>query len=324
MNNYTPSVSIIVAVYNGARTIENCLKGLLSQDYPNDKFEILIVENGSTDDTTAIIERYPVKLLHSPVRGLARARNYGIERATGEIIAMTDADCIADPHWITALVETYKDPDVGGAGGPVEDFVHNNMNWAEQFATEARPLVNYISGSHEFLPHLVGANSSYRRSLLYDAGLYNPGIPTYYGEDIEFSWRFQIKTGKKLAYAPAAIINHHHRSTTSGLLKQYRNYGFGEIFLDTLFAKQPNYPRTLRYQSLRIGKQMAVLPKYLASAHIRYVRFLRGRISSYEAVRPLYSFMVESNNVIGKIDAIFQTGLMKDPSKILRDTNKYD
>lgn len=324
MDPFTPSVSVIVSVYNGERTIANCLQSLLDQNYPADKYEILVVENGSTDNTTEIVKRYPVTLLHSPVRGLARARNYGIERATGEIIAMTDADCIADPHWLSGLVEAYQNPCVGGAGGAIKDFVHSNMSWAERFAAEARPLENYISGSSEFLPHLVGANCSYRRQLIITAGMFNPDIPTYYGEDIEFSWRLQLKTGMNLAYAPNAVINHHHRSTAAGLFKQYRHYGFGEIFLDTLFAHNPGYPRTLRFQLGRIGQQVAVLPKYLAAAVVRGWRLFRGRITPYDALRPLYSFMIETSNIIGKLDAIVQTHFMRDADRILSNSGKYD
>lgn len=324
MNAFTPTVSVIVSVYNGERTIADCVQSLLAQDYPADKYEILIVENGSTDNTTAIVKRYPVTLLHSPMKGLARARNYGIERAIGQIIAMTDADCVADPHWISGLVELYQDPCVGGVGGLIKDYVHSEMSWSERFAAEAQPLVNYVSGECEFLPHLAGANCSYRRELLIAAGLFNPQIPTYYGEDVEMSWRLQIRTGTNLAYAPKAVIHHHHRSTASGLFKQYRHYGFGEIFLDTLFLQQNGYPRTLRFQMGRIGRQASVLPKYLAAAAVRAWHLVWGRITPYDALRPLYRFMIEVNNIIGKLDALLQTSFMRDVDHVLDNTRKYD
>ena len=98
MEAFVPTVSIIIGVYNGADTIAACLESLLSQNYPADAYDIIVVENGSTDSTTEIVERYPVRLYHNSIRGLAAARMFGIARSEAEIVAFTDADCIADPN----------------------------------------------------------------------------------------------------------------------------------------------------------------------------------------------------------------------------------
>lgn len=100
-----PSVSVVVPVYNGAETIAACIESLLKQDYPSDRYDIIIVENGSTDNTTEIVKRFPVRLFHSYDKGPAPARNMGLSVSSAEIVAYTDADCVAAPNWLSELVK---------------------------------------------------------------------------------------------------------------------------------------------------------------------------------------------------------------------------
>ena len=166
-----PEVSVIVPVYNGAATIDACLESLLNQNYPADCFEIMVVENGSTDNTSEIVESYPeVRLLHSPQRGPGQARNYGVSQSKADIIAFTDADCVADPSWLTELMKGYCDPDVGGIGGKIIAYCHAEITLVERFSCEHSPLINFISGDGEFLPHLYTANASFRRNVFNRGG----------------------------------------------------------------------------------------------------------------------------------------------------------
>lgn len=308
MANILPTVSVIVPVYNGAKTIEGCIQSLLEQNYPRDLFDITVVENGSTDATSAIVAVYPVQLLHCPERGPAAARNLGISCSKGEIVAFTDSDCIAHPDWLLELVKPYTDSSVVGVGGAILASTHSDRNLYERFSEEHSPLVNFISGEHEFLPHLYTANASYRRDALNKVGDFNPHLIT--GEDVDLAWRIQLLTGLSLQYNPEAIIFHRHRATRTGLGRQYRNYGFGEIVLDTLYGHHHNYPRSRQFQIRRIAKQMAVLPRYIVSGVIRYWMFVRGRISSEQAAMPFLWLLIESHNVRGKLDAMFVTRLM--------------
>src|SRR5262245_56398582 len=93
MMTTAPSVSVIVPVYNGAQSIGNCIESLLKQDYPN--YDIIVVNNNSTDNTVEIVRKYPVRLVFCLERGPAAARNAGINTSTADIIAFTDADCLA-------------------------------------------------------------------------------------------------------------------------------------------------------------------------------------------------------------------------------------
>jgi len=110
-----------------------CIESLLAQDYPASRYDVLVIENGSTDATTEVVSRYPVRLLHSHARGPAAARNLGLRHTCADIVAYTDADCIAHTRWISELVRTYTaDPTVGGVGGPILAYVHDARTAVER------------------------------------------------------------------------------------------------------------------------------------------------------------------------------------------------
>ena len=112
-----PRVSVIVCTRNGSATLEACLQSLTRLHYPN--FEILVVDDGSTDSVPDIASRHPdVRYIHQEAAGLSVARNTGAAAATGEIFAYTDDDCIADPDWLIFLTRALTDPIMGAAGGP--------------------------------------------------------------------------------------------------------------------------------------------------------------------------------------------------------------
>jgi cellulose synthase/poly-beta-1,6-N-acetylglucosamine synthase-like glycosyltransferase len=315
----TPSASVIVPVYNGADTIAACLESLVNQAYPSDAYEIIVVENGSTDETTQIVQAeagpYPVRLLHSAQRGPAAARNLGLATSEADIVAFTDADCTPAADWLAELVKPYADPEIGGVGGQILACDHAGRTMVEMFLEQHPPLVNFVSGEHEFLPHLYTANGSYRRSLLEEIGGFNPRLIT--AQDVDVAWRVQLQTGARLCYAPRAIVYHRHRATRAGLARQYRRYGFGEILLDTLYHQHPGYPRNRRYQVRRILSQIAALPRYALSAILQQVRAAAGRTTPYQAAAPGLWFLIESSNVRGKLEALIATRFMRDAQPAL-------
>ncbi len=303
-----PSISVIIPVYNGEQTLSRCLESLLNQNYPRDSYEIIVVENGSTDATTEVAQRYPVRVLHNSEQGPASARNMGIANSQAEIIAFTDADCIAHVDWLRELVQPYSDPEVGGVAGEILAYEHDERNITERFSDEFTPLRNFTKSDKDFLPYLFTANASYRRTVLVQLGGFNASLFT--GEDVDLSWRLQIETNLHVCYVPQAIIYHHHRSSRRKLARQYRQYGFGEIMLDTMYKSQPGYPRTLAFQLRLILKQSWALPRYLISMAIRHYRRRRGRITLYHASIPVIFFLIESSNILGKLDALVVTRLM--------------
>ena len=96
--------SVVVPFFNSKKYIERCILSLLDQDYPDDRYEILMVDNNSTDMTTNIVDRYSrIRLLKEPRKSAYAARNLGIRNATGEVIVFTDSDCEAHPQWLSRI-----------------------------------------------------------------------------------------------------------------------------------------------------------------------------------------------------------------------------
>jgi glycosyltransferase involved in cell wall biosynthesis len=223
-----PFVSVIVPVRNGERTIGDCLTSLVNLDYPAERLEILVVDNGSTDRTAEIARGYSVRYLREDQRGASRARNRGIEESTGEVLAFTDADCVATRGWLAEVVSEFEDPEVGGVAGEILPFPPRTP--AERYAAR----IGHLSPSHylrrPIFPFAVTANLAFRRSVFDQVGLFDPGLPRG-GEGTDYCTRFFRGTGLRLALARRAVVLHRHRKTARGLFGQQWSYGRGHAFL---------------------------------------------------------------------------------------------
>src|SRR6195256_1781708 len=112
-----PRVSVVVCAYNAERTMEACLASLETLAYPD--YEVIVVNDGSKDRTLEIAERFPFcRIISQPNKVLSVARNVGAEASTGEIVAYTDSDCVADPDWLTYLVARMESGNLSACGGP--------------------------------------------------------------------------------------------------------------------------------------------------------------------------------------------------------------
>src|SRR5439155_1890763 len=111
-----PRISVIICSYNGARTIRECCEGVRKLEYPD--FEVIVVNDGSTDATAAIAEEYGFQLISTENCGLSNARNTGLDAAAGEIVAYLDDDAYPDPHWLTYLAAAFMSTNHAGMGGP--------------------------------------------------------------------------------------------------------------------------------------------------------------------------------------------------------------
>jgi len=316
-----PTFSVVVPVYNGADTIEACVSSLLAQDYPADLREVIVVENGSTDGTAEVVGRLPVRLLRSELRGPAPARNGGWRAATADGVAFTDADCRPDRGWLRALAKVYANDAtgaVGGVGGPIVAYAHAGRSVVEKFAEMHSPLNSFAEGARVFLPDLYTANASYRRRVLERVCGFDQRLVT--GDDVDLAWRVQLHAECALAWAPDAIVQHHHRSTYGGLTRQYRQYGFGEVLLDTMYGRCAGYARTPARQLLRMLGQAAALPRYVLSGFVRQARYMlaaRAEESDYQRSEPWLCLAAEAANLRGKCEALWQTRGMSDLRPVL-------
>lgn len=231
-----PKVSVIVCSYNGANTLEECLDSLARIDYPD--YEVVLVDDGSTDNTREIAERCErrmpqLRYVHQENRGLSAARNVGAELAKGEIVAYTDSDCVADPHWLYRLVVGMQDLKVEAIGGP--NIPPAADNWVGKCVAASPGGPSHVMLDDRYSEHVPGCNMAFRRQTLLDLGGFDPQFRQA-GDDVDVCWRF-LDAGLKIGFAAGAFVWHHRRHSLRGFYTQQRGYGRSEAMLQ---FKHPN------------------------------------------------------------------------------------
>ena len=226
-----PRVSVVVCSYNAERTMEACLASLEALDYPD--YEVIVVNDGSTDRTLEIAERFPFcRIISQPNKGLSVARNVGAEAASGEIVAYTDSDCVADPDWLTYLVAKMETSNLAACGGPNFPPPEDSLVPAAVAVSPGGPT--HVLISDEIAEHIAGCNMAFRRDALLALGGFDP-VYRAAGDDVDICWRFQ-DAGHTIGFSPAAIVWHFRRNTVGAYLKQQRGYGKAEALV---YAKHP-------------------------------------------------------------------------------------
>jgi len=229
-----PKVSVVVASYNGERTLKLCLESLQRLNYPD--YEIILVDDGSTDNTSQIAFVYPKARFfrHEKNLGLSTARNTGIAAAEGEIVAFMDSDCRADEDWRYHLVGDLLSSEFAGIGGP-------NLLPPEDSAVAGAVMVSPGGPAHVMLTdrqaeHIPGCNMAFFKWALVEVGGFDPQFRQA-GDDVDICWRLQ-QAGCKLGFSPAAFVWHYRRSTVGEYLRQQQGYGDAEALL---VRKHPEY-----------------------------------------------------------------------------------
>jgi len=291
--------SVIIPVYNDPR-VEACILSLLEQDYPKELYEIIVVDNNSNDSTQEVIQRFNVKYVREDRKGSYSARNKGLEIASGDVAAFIDADCVADPHWLSKLLEGFTDPLVGGIGGRILKL--EPQTWVQANAEDLaeQQLAPQYLPFHD-APYIVTANAAYRMTVLrmlqgFDARFQSGG-------DVDLAWRVQA-AGFTIVTAPDAIVYHTARETVKGYFKQYFTYAAWHVLLfkkhrqnrgfftntypfsgvgGLLFSVMPSM--AMRKLS---GKPRAVKKREMYMALVKYVAIICGNLYGAIKYRVLY------------------------------------
>lgn len=225
---------VVVASYNAAPTLPDCLESLLHLDYPD--YEILVIDDGSTDDTPRIAAYPQIRTLRHKVNlGLSTARNLASRAATGEIIAFTDADCRADRDWLRYLVAGLTaDRALAGIGGPNLLPPDDSPVAAAVMASPGGPAHVLLDDRHA--EHLPGCNVAFWKWALDAVGGFDP-VFRRAGDDVDICWRLQ-RRGWALGFAAQVFVWHHRRATLGDYLRQQAGYGEAEALL---LAKHPEH-----------------------------------------------------------------------------------
>lgn len=234
-----PKISVIVPNYNDASRLSKCIRSLLDLNYPKEKLEIIIVDNGSKDNSLQVIKEFPVKLLmEKNIKGSYAARNLGVKNAEREVLAFTDSDCVVDKQWLMNAVKYLAEEDVGGVAGKILGGEPETLVEEHQLLNKALDQSRYFK--HPYYPFAVTANVIYKKIVFDKIGLFETHWIS--GGDVDFSWRMQIHGKMKLVYADDCVVYHHHRTSPEGLYLQSKRHIYGACLLN---AKYNNKFQTL-------------------------------------------------------------------------------
>ena len=202
-----PFISIIVPAYNAAETLGECLAALLDQSIPRSEYEVIVVDDGSTDETQEVAKKCGVRLLSQPNQGPGAARNLGVSQAGGEIILFTDADCVPTKEWIEEMIKPFAESGVVAVKGAYRTRQRGLLARFIQAEFEER----YALLERERYVDFVDSHSAaYRKVEFLATGGFDPNF--LLSEDVDLSYKLS-RLGHKMIFNPKAIVYHRHPET---------------------------------------------------------------------------------------------------------------
>lgn len=222
LGRFQMSVSIIIPTFNGAVRIGNCIEALLPQTSGGD-IEILVVNDGSTDNTEEVVARYPaVRLITQANAGPAAARNRGAVEAKGSIILFTDDDCVPMPDWLAVMVKPFDDPELVAVKGVYRTNQKSLIARFVQLEYEDRYRLMAGLPSIDFIDTY---SAGFLRRKFLEMNGYDTNFPVACAEDAELSYRMSAR-GWKMLFVPSAIVYHTHPDTLGAYLKKKYKFAF--------------------------------------------------------------------------------------------------
>jgi glycosyltransferase involved in cell wall biosynthesis len=272
-------VTVIIPVRNGERTLPEELEALTKQTYDG-AWEVVLADNGSTDNTVEICDEWADRLPDFRVvdasdrPGSSHARNVGAAAARGELLAFCDADDVVDENWLAALVTASLDHDLVG-GVQEEDRLNDAAIRRSRGARTQRALVKPLG----FLPFAPTSNLAVWADVYQTVGGLDIDYPQ--AHDVEFSWRAQV-SGFDLGHAPEAVVHYRYRSTVKGVAKQayLTGYDAAQLYRDYRRngARRPSRRETLRRWAACVWRLPLVLVADQRIASVRLLANNAGRV----------------------------------------------
>jgi O-antigen biosynthesis protein len=229
-----PRVSVVVCTHNGEATLPECLARLDDLSYSD--FEVIVVCDGSSDRSAEIAREHGACLIETAHRGLSHARNAGIARASGEIVAFLDDDAYPDSDWLQYVAASLRINGQAGVGGPNIPPEDDGLVADCVAAAPGGPI--HVLVSDREAEHVPGCNMAFRKSDLEEVGGFDERFRVA-GDDVDLCWRLQ-RAGKTLGFSAGAVVMHRRRDSVRRYLKQQYGYGKAEALLERKWPDRYN------------------------------------------------------------------------------------
>ena len=229
-----PLLSVVIPAYNEEKYLGPCLKALNNQDLPSDQYEIIVVDNCSTDKTLKVAKRYGARVITEQQRGIIFAKGAGCAAARGSIIAITDADTIVPKTWLSQIMRLITHHPMAGITGPA---VTQNLPLWGYLLHHGCLLIFILLARFNITIYLHGQNVAFYQKYYSLMGGFNPNIPI--GED-EVGLLKKLRRFGEVMYCPSLKVKTHNRRYRFGfwvfLKEMLWNYFLG-YNLNTLFNR---------------------------------------------------------------------------------------
>ena len=298
--------SVVIATYNRRDMLEACLSATADQEFDG-TYEVVVVDDGSSDGTEAMVKGlkpgYPVPLvyLRQQNRGSAAARNAGLARARGAVIAFLDDDHVATRTWLRDICRALEDPGVGGVSG--RGRVVAGPALISRYLCFHRTFeAPQIEEGEVF--YLITGNSAFRREVVGQVGPFDERFMSFFkgiasgGEDTEFSVRIR-KMGYRLAFDPSAVTDHHQKTSFKVVVKERFNFGVTRALWYRMEGRSLSPPAVTRHILWMI------LSTIKWPVHVR--RYRRQGLSLFESASfPIIDKLIEIVYNIGTLYGAFR------------------
>lgn len=347
--------SVIICSFNGGERIGDCLSSLNAQTYGKNNFEIIVIDDGSTDNTSSIADKYGTHLIRFEInKGIPIARNAGMYVARGEIIVFVDDDCIADTFWLENLISMFHDKTVVAAGGkilpisnatiaqryleatgygnPNQVYSINRYNIITRFAGYFRTMLfpTILMSEPMDVLAIYTSNAAYRKEALVYIGGFDKSLLT--SEDEDVSEQLRISKLGRILYVPSAVVKHRHYERLSKVIHQpyYRSKNTLKFYLKykripPLFPMPVLYVLLIIWLAMVFNIIMVIIALILLPIAlycwwiIRAIREMRLEYVLY----PYIQLAVESAVIVGLLKGLLSIVLgIAHPLAHIKNTNK--
>lgn len=259
-------ISIIIPAYNADKIISYCLDSLMNQTIERSEYEIIVVDDGSTDKTAEVVQCYEsIRLITQHNQGPASARNNGAGEARGEIILFTDSDCVPQKNWIEKMIEPFQqEPDLAGVRGA---YVTDQKEMTARFVQAEYEDKYDVLRKQKYIDFVDTYSAGFKRDIFLQFNGYDTSFPVACAEDVELSFRMAAK-GCKIVFNPEAIVRHTHPAAYILYLKKKYKFAYWRILA---VKKNPNKAIKDSHTPQIMKLQLLFLPFLICSVLFSFI-----------------------------------------------------